>query len=71
MDKKKPKKKSSVKGSIQKQYPNSIVAKVKGKKNTYNVMSKKTGHSFTLTRTPAKTPRTYTVKEILNRKTRR
>ena len=71
MDKKKPKKKTTVQTSIKKQYPNSIVAKVKGKKNTYNVMSKKSGRSFTVTRTPAKTAKTYTVKEILNRKTRR
>ena len=71
MDKKKPKKKTSVKASIKKQYPNSIVAKVKGKKNTYNIMSKKSGRSFTLTRNPAKTAKTYTVKQILNRKTRK
>lgn len=68
MDKKK---KTSAEASIKKQYPNSIVAKVKGKKNTYNVMSKKSGHSFTLTRNPAKTAKTYTVKQILNRKTRK
>ena len=68
MDKKK---KTSVEGSIKKQYPNSIVVKVKGKKNTYNVMSKKSGHSITLTRNPAKTAKTYTVKQILNRKTRK
>ena len=71
MDKKKPIKKTSAEGSIKKQYPNSIVAKVKGKKNTYNVMSKKSGHSFTLTRNPAKTAKTYTVKQILNSKTRK